>query len=127
MTQVDVLAAVVALWDAQRPILELHEETIFRKELDAREPALKFIRDAHDCHKHGGLHRKTAAASQGQRPEQVTRLGLFFNHSFFGGLPTPYDVLVIVLDDGTEKEVYCVLHEAMQAWEREQSVTGLPL
>jgi hypothetical protein len=28
-------------------------------------------------------------------------------------------VLVLVLNDGTEKEGYTLLHEAMQAWDRE--------
>jgi hypothetical protein len=73
MTQVDVLAAVVALWDAQRTKLERREEKTFRKELGEREPALALIRDAHDSHKHGGLTRQPAAASQGQRPATALR------------------------------------------------------
>jgi hypothetical protein len=59
------------------------------------------------------------AVSQGQRPERVTKYAHFLNRSFYGTPPTAYDVLVLVLNDGTEKEVYTLLHEAMQAWDRE--------
>jgi hypothetical protein len=61
----------------------------------------------------------------GQRPEQVTKFGFFLNHSFFGGPPTPYEELVFTLDDGTEIEVCSMLHEAMQAWERELGPRGI--
>jgi hypothetical protein len=119
MTQVDVLAAVVGLWSAGCQKLE---ESQFREELGRREPAIALIRDAHDSHKHGRLRRKSAAAaSQGQRPERVTKHAHFLNRFFFGKLPIAYDVLVLVLNDGTEKEVYSLLHEAMQAWNRELS------
>jgi hypothetical protein len=55
----------------------------------------------------------------------VTRFGFFLNHSFTDGPPTPYHVLVFTLDDGTEREVYSILHEAMQAWERELGRRGI--
>jgi hypothetical protein len=78
MTQVDLLAAVVALWKAKQPTLKRGQERKFREQLGAREPVLALIQDAHDCHKHGGLTRTTAvAASQGQRPEQKTKFGFF--------------------------------------------------
>jgi hypothetical protein len=113
MTQVDVLAAVVC----QK--LDRGDESPFRRELGRREPAIARIRDAHDSHKHGRLRRKGAAASQGQRPVRVTKHAHFLNRSFYGKPPTAYDVMVLTLDDGTEKEVYSLLHEAMQAWDRE--------
>jgi hypothetical protein len=120
MTQIDVLAAVVALWSAGCQKLDRGAETRFREELGTREPAIARIRDAHDSHKHGRLDRKSAAAvSQGQRPERVTKYAHFLNRSFYGTPPRTYDVLVLVLNDGTEKEGYTLLHEAMQAWDRE--------
>jgi hypothetical protein len=120
------LAAVVALWVAKQPALEGRQETEFRNQLGAREPVLALIRDAHDCHKHGGLTRTTAvAASQGQRPEQKTEFGFFLGHSVFEGPLTPYGVLVFTLNDGTQREVYSILYEAMQAWERELSRRGI--
>jgi hypothetical protein len=134
ITEVDVLAEVVALWTLLdgRPILpkcETHKVTKFRDELGAREPALAIVRDAHDSHKHGALHRVTAkvpeGASKGQRPETVTKASFFFGHSFYGGPPTLYEVLVFVLNDGTEKRVSIMLHEAMKAWDREFAERGL--
>jgi hypothetical protein len=95
-----------------------------RRNLVASEPALGLIRDAHDNHKHGGLDlHRPRAASQGQRPEQVTRQGLFLNHPIDGLIG--YSELVFTLDDGTEKEIYGMLHEAMQAWERELFRRGI--
>jgi hypothetical protein len=126
MTQVDVLAAVVAVWTAKQPTLDRGQERKFREQLGAREPVLALIQDAHDCHKHGGLTRTAAvAASQGQRPEQKTEFGFFLGHSFVEGPLTPYDVLVFKLNDGTQREVYSILYEAMQAWERELSRRGI--
>jgi len=119
MSQVDVLAAVLALWVAQKPALGRGEESKFREELGAREPAINLIRDAHDCHKHGGLDRKSATASDGQRPTPKTEFGFFVDHTFVGGPLTPYDVLVFVQDDRTASEVVTMLHDAMQAWGRE--------
>jgi hypothetical protein len=57
ITEVDVLAAIVALWTrlAGRRTLPQREESEFRNKLGAREPALALIRDAHDSHKHGAL------------------------------------------------------------------------
>ena len=52
-------------------------------------------------------------------PERVTKYAHFLNRSFYGTPPRAYDVLVLVLNDGTEKEGYTLLHEAMQAWDRE--------
>jgi hypothetical protein len=112
MTQVDVLAEVVALWEAQRP-------REFRDELGDREPVLALIRDAHDSHKHGKLNRTSATERQGQRPEQATRSTYFPGHYFLGEPPTPYVVLVFTRDNGTEEEIYSMLHHAMQAWEKE--------
>lgn len=121
MTQVDVLAAVVAIWDAQRPKLERDEEAQFRKALAARERVLALIRDAHDSHKHGGLSRPGASASQGQRPEQVT--GFFLNTS--DNSLTPHDDLFFVRDDGCQYQIASLLWEAMQAWERELCRRGI--
>jgi len=118
VSQVDILAAVTALWVEQKPALN-SEERDFRNELGAREPAIKLIRDAHDCHKHGGLHRKTATARNGQRPEPATESGFFADHTLVDGPLTSYDVLVFKPDDGTASEVVKMLHDAMQAWGRE--------
>jgi hypothetical protein len=123
-----VLAEIVALWTflAGRPTLDRGEASKFRDNLGAREPALAIIRDAHDSHKHGVLDRKTATkASQGQQPETVTKYGFFLNHGFFGGPPTPYHVLVFVLNDGTKMPVNIMLHEARKAWDRELARLGL--
>jgi hypothetical protein len=56
-----------------------------------------------------------------KRPEPSTESAHFLGHYFPGEPPTPYDVLVFTRDNGTEKEIYRMLHEAMQAWERELS------
>jgi hypothetical protein len=119
ITQVDVLAEMVALWTSQNV-------RQFRDDLGAREPALKIIRDAHNSHKHGALDRKTAvAASQGQRPETLTGYGYFADHWFLNDLPTRYNYLAFVQDDGTEKPVSIMLDEAMEAWKRELTRPGL--
>jgi len=121
ISQVDVLAAVMALWVAQKPALDRGEESKYREKIGARHPAIKLIRDAHECHKHGGLRRETATASAGQRPVPETKFGFFANHTVVGGPLAPYNVLVFVQDDGTATEVVTMLHDAMQAWERELS------
>jgi len=114
ITQMDVLAEVVALWTSHPKVQD------FRDVLGAREKALGIIREAHNSHKHGALTSKRfKQVSQGQRPTVVTKSGYFLNHSFIGGPPTPYDALVYILDDGTEKEISVLLAEARTAWDRE--------
>jgi hypothetical protein len=120
ITQVDVLASVVAIWDAQRPRLERDEEPQFRRALAARERVLALIKDAHDCHKHGGLSRASAVASQGQRPQQVTT---FFLNTLDDS--RPHDILFFIQDDGRQHEIATLLFEAMEAWERELCRRGL--
>src|ERR1700722_8537485 len=124
ITEVDVLAAIVALWTrlAGRRTLPQREESEFRKELGCREPALALIKDAHDSHKHGTLGRATptaATASQGQRPEPITKYGYFLNHMFLNRPRSRYSYLAYVLNDGTEKRVSTMLDEGMEAWSRE--------
>ena len=122
ITEIDVLAAVVALWICPEGI----REGKFRDELGRREPALAVIRDAHDSHKHGALGRTTAtAASQGQRPEPITKYGYFLNHMFLNGPRSRYSYLAYVLNDGTEKRVSIMLDEGMEAWSRELIRLGL--
>ena len=80
ITEVDVLAEIVALWTllAGRRTLDRGEASEFRDELGAREPALVVIRDAHDSHKHGALDRRTAtAASQGPAARTSNQIRLF--------------------------------------------------
>ena len=128
ITQIDVLAEIVALWTllAGRQTLPRDEASKFRNDLGVREPALAIVRDVHDSHRHGVLDRKTATrVSQGQRPEAVTKHGFFLDVTHLGGPLTPYDVLVITLNDGTEKRVDTLLHEAMEAWDRELVRSGL--
>jgi len=128
ITQVDVLAEIVALWTllAGRQTLGRGEASQFRDALGAREPALVIIRDAHDSHKHGTLNRKTAtAASQGQRPETVSKYGYFADHWFLDSPPTRYNYLAFVQDNGTEKRVSIMLDDAMEAWNRELTRLGL--
>lgn len=123
-----MLAEIVALWTllAGRPNLNQGEAARFRDGLGVREPILAVIRDAHDSHKHGELSRRTAIhASSGQRPEPATKYGFFLNHTFLDGPLTPYQELVYILDDRTEKSVPAMLHEAMAAWERELTRLGL--
>jgi hypothetical protein len=113
ITEVDVLAAIVALWTRRAG----REESEFRNKLGAREPALALIRDAHDSHKHGALGRPTAtAASQGQRPEPIAKYGYFLNRMFLNGPPSRSHHLAYVLNNGTEKPVSIMLDEAMEAW-----------
>lgn len=122
ITQVDVLAEIVALWTllGGRPKLDHGEASKFRDALGVRQPALAIIRDAHDSHKHGELSRRTAIkVSKGQRPEVVTKAGIFANHIFAGGPPTYYRALVLRLDDGKTKKIYSLLYEAMAAWDEE--------
>jgi hypothetical protein len=57
ITQLDVLAEIVLLWNAKGHKLPRNAATIFRDDLSAREPLLAIVRDAHDCHKHGTLNR----------------------------------------------------------------------
>lgn len=66
ITQVDVLAEIVALWTllAGRPTLDRGEASKFRDNLGAREPVLAIIRDAHDSHKH---------AHYAARPQRLLR------------------------------------------------------
>ena len=128
ITEVDVLAEIVALWTllAGRRTLDQGEASRFRDELGAREPTLLVIRDAHDSHKHGALDRKTAtAASQGQRPEPITKYGYFLDHMFLDHPPIRYNYLALALNDGTEKPVSIMLDEAMEAWTRELTRLGL--
>jgi hypothetical protein len=116
ITEIDVLAAVVALsiWPDE------DRERKFRDELGVREPALAVIRDAHDSHKHGALGRTTAtAASQGQRPESITKYGYFLNRMFLNSPPSRSHHLAYVLNNGTEKPVSIMLDEGMEAWSRE--------
>jgi hypothetical protein len=122
ITEVDVLAAVVALWICP------DRESKFRKELGAREPALAVIRDAHDSHKHGTLRRASATAataSQGQRPKTIIKYGYFLNRMFLNGPPSRSHQLAYVLNNGTEKPVSFMLDEAMEAWSRELIQLGL--
>ncbi len=122
ITQLDVLAEIVALLNlpGSREKLTRAEARKFRDNLDTREPVLAIIRDAHDSHKHGKLDRQNAAqASKGQRPEMVTKYAFFADHTPAGGPLTPYNVLVLQLNDGTEKDIYVLLNDAMAAWERE--------
>ncbi len=82
ITQIDVLAEIVALWiaPAGRKALNRGEASKFRDDLGVREPPLAIIRDAHDSHKHGELDRKTATwVSMGQRPEPVIEYGAFLD------------------------------------------------
>jgi hypothetical protein len=128
ITEVDVLAAIVALWTrlAGRRTLPQREESEFRNKLGAREPALALIRDAHDSHKHGALGRTTAtAASQGQRPKPIAKYGYFLNRMFLNGPPSRSHHLAYVLNNGTEKPVSIMLDEAMEAWSRELIQLGL--
>ncbi len=119
ITQVDVLAEIVALWKSQKV-------SQFRDQLGVREPILAIIRDAHDSHKHGMLGRGNAThVSLGQRPEQVPKHAFFVGETFLGGPLTPYDELVLVLNNGTDKSIFVLLHEAMEAWERELIWLGL--
>ena len=123
IAQIDVLAEIVALstfCGAQGTAEERAYVREFRDDLGKRHPILAVIRDAHDSHKHGELHRKTAlSVSKGQRPEAVTQAGFFAGVSFFDGPPTLYQVMVLILDDGTQKEIYQLLFDAKRAWERE--------
>lgn len=126
ITEVDVLAAVVALSIWPERDQDRHRESEFRNELGDREPALAVIRDAHDSHKHGALGRKTAtAASQGQRPATKTKYAHFLNHMFLNSPPGRSHHLVYVLNDGTEKPVSIMLDEGMEAWSREFARLGL--
>lgn len=126
ISQVDNLAEVVALWTLLqgRPMLGRGEATQFRAALGQREPVLAIMNDAHDSHKHGRLIRSVKnpdpkGASEGQRPETAVRHGFFLDHTFLDGPLTPYDVLVVRLNDGTEEEVFDLLYRAREAWDRE--------
>ena len=122
IAQIDVLAEVVALWTllGARSILPQCESTKFRNELGTREPVLTIVREAHNSHKHGALiHTTGKKVSKGQRPETATKGGFFYDHSFYDSPLTPYEILVFVLDDRTEKPIHILLHEAAKAWDRE--------
>jgi hypothetical protein len=128
ITQVDVLAEIVALWTllGGRSKLNQGEAAQFRDGLGLREPILAVIRDAHDSHKHGELSRRTAVhVSLAQRPEAITKYGFFLGHTFPGGPLTRYQQLIYVLNDETEKSLPVILHEAMVAWERELTQLGI--
>jgi hypothetical protein len=126
ITQLDVLAEIVLLWTRQGQTPTRQAPSAFRETLANREPVLAVIRDAHDSHKHGILLRQSATnASKGQRPETVTKVGMFLDHDFLDSPGTPYQALVFILDDGTEKPIFDLLLEARQAWDRELARLGL--
>lgn len=132
IAQLDTLAEVAALWTLLRgrPTLNRGEATDYRRDLATREPILGQMHDAHDSHKHGRLGRadknpNPQGVSQGQRPETAVREGFFLDVSFFDSLPTRYSLLVVRLNDGTEEEVYGLLHRAREAWDRELVRLGL--
>jgi hypothetical protein len=53
-------------------------------------------------------------------------MGIFFyDQNFWDCPPTACEVLVYVLDSGTEKSVNSLLREAMEAWDREFAARGL--
>nr|WP_321182299.1 hypothetical protein [Methylobacterium sp. Leaf122] len=135
ISQMDNLAEMVALHVllAGRQKLNIGEASRFRRRLRRDEPVLGIIHDVHDSHKHGRLVRadnthndhNPGGASKGQRPETVGRASNFLGASHFGEPPIRYEVLVMRLDDGTEKEVFQLLSDATQAWEREFTRRGL--
>jgi len=129
LTQMDVLAEVVALWTLSGGTghcVSKDEVTRFRNDLGRRESILAVVRDGHDSHKHGNLGRKTAInASRGQRPEPKTKFGFFVGRTPVGGRLTRFEVLVLKLDDGTEMEIFDLLRKARLAWERELGRLGL--
>lgn len=126
ISEMDNLAEVTAIFTklAGRLTLPPNEARAYRSDLKGREEVLGVIHDAHDSHKHGRLIRADKApdpkgASKGQRPEVANRSGFFIGHSFVGGPPIRYQVLVVHLNDGTEQEVFELLWQARQAWDRE--------
>jgi hypothetical protein len=50
---------------------------------------------------------------------------MFVGDYFVDSPGTPYQVLVFILDDGTEKPIFDLLWEARQAWDRELARLGL--
>ncbi|MCJ2127890.1 hypothetical protein [Methylobacterium sp. E-045] len=78
---------------------------------------------SHDCHKHGKLARKSAVnnpkgMAEG-RLEPTTDFGFFADHTLSNGPLTPYEGLAVILNDGTQREVFKLLRKALQAWEAE--------
>ena len=119
ITQFDNLAEIVALWLAGDTGLERGGGGRIRQAQGLREPALAMIRDTHDSHKHGRLTRtENVFVSRGQRPQIEADAACFCGHTFCGGPLTPNEELRVTLDDGSQKPVYTLLHEAQQAWTR---------
>jgi hypothetical protein len=125
LTQIDILAEVVDLWNHRdnEDGIKRGSASRFREELGKREPSLAIVRDVHDNHKHGRLNRITALVDR--RPEMIKKFGFFADHSFYDDDPTPYNIMGITLKDGSDIEVYRLIDQAMEAWERE--LTGLGL
>jgi len=131
ISQMDNLAEVVAMHMLlpERTELKRGEAGGYRKELRKRLPVLGTINDAHDCHKHGRLTRRSAKDDpQGVaagRPEPMTEYGFFLDHTELDYDLTPYEVLAVTLNDGTRREVFELLCEALQAWDGEFQRLGL--
>lgn len=131
ISQMDNLAEVVVLYRLPEGRTELKrgEAGGYRKELRARWPVLGTVNDAHDCHKHGKLTRQSAGEDPkgvaAGRPEPMTEFGFFVDHTPVGGPLTPYEVLAVTLNDGTRREVFELLFDALQAWEQEFRTLGL--
>ena len=132
IAQMDNLAEVVAthLLLPERSVLKRGEAGDYRKALRFKWPVLGTVNDSHDCHKHGKLARTSAISDPtgvaAGRPEQTTEYGFFVDHTDVDGDLTPYEVLAVVLNDGTQREVFELLWEALQAWDNELNHLGIP-
>ena len=103
-----------------------HKARAFRADIAHRHPALATIRDAHDSHKHGQLHRSTALfVSQGQRPDEAVGHGFFVGVTQLSGPLTRFTYLALTLNDGTTVKVYTLISDGMKAWADELAAHGL--
>ena len=103
-----------------RPGINRQQLSEARDYLATQVPALGVIRDVHDTHKHGNLHRRTARISQGQRPS-IDLVGGMLGFGPFGGAPLGgfMEELIISLDDGTRHYLKQTLNEAFTYWSDE--------
>ena len=107
ISQIDILADHVIIH--QHPGFTRGQLANVRKATEQNTRIRLLVRDVHDTHKHGPLHRSTATITTSERPMQ--------NYAFQVGTP----VLEVVQDDGTKHLVENVITDALTYWEGELS------
>jgi transcriptional regulator of met regulon len=123
ISQIDILADVVLIH--QHPGFTRRQLANVRKATEQNTRIRLLVRDVHDTHKHGPLHRPTATITTGERKLERRGAGCLSNAFQNNTVQVGTSVLEIVQDDGTKHLVENVITDALTYWEGELLSLGL--